>query len=480
MYIIKNAWLNISRKKGRNILIGLIIVFITMASSIALVIHKSGSTLTQKYKESNPLEVSFTLNPTSFKQMGEEETQSFTALTVEDIQKYGDSNYVKDYYYTEEATMSSDTLDPVSYEETREDSEEKQDSRGPKMEQMGDFRLTGYSDPSYINEFIAGTKKIKEGSMFTKDETEKVSVISEELATQNEIKVGDEITLYSPSDSDTPYTFKVVGIYEDNSDVSTDGFMSMNAMNSRNQIYTNITGISDIITATGTSSNKMVRKDGLTAKFYLYNNNDLDAFTKEVEEKGLNASYTVTTNEDEILSTVKPIQNISRFSLVFLIIILIVGASVLAIINLINIRERKYEIGVLRAMGMRKSKIALQFITEIFIVAMVSLLIGIGLGTALSQSVATSMLQSEIESYQTQSNQIEENFGSENFERPSRENFRKGEGEKTEYVDTLTVQMDASTILILFLVSIALTLTTSVISILFINRYEPGKILQDR
>lgn len=483
MYIFKNAYLNITRKKGRNILIGVIIAVITIGASIALTIHKSGTALVESYKENNPLEVSFTINPENFRGQGNSsagtEKKTLETLTLDDIKKYGDSSYVSDYYYSLETAMSAKDIEAVSYDTAdEEDGEERNHGNDRKME-VGDFRITGYSNPSYITEFIEGTKKIKEGEMFSSDNEENVLLISEELAENNDLKVGDIITLYNDGDEDTTYEFKIIGIYEDNSEVDTGGFMQMNAMNSRNQMYTNFTAIQKITEKN--SSSKMGNR--IEAKYYLQNNQDLESFEKEARNKGLPDSYTVTTNEEAVLATVKPIQNVSHFSFTFLIIILIVGAIILGVINLINIRERKYEIGVLRAIGMKKSKVALEFVAEIFMVAIVSLIIGTGIGTVLSQPVTNAMLASEIESYQNESKQMTENFGSGDFQRPAMHKNNMGNSgikSNVEYVDSLTVHIDALTILKLFLVSLLLTLTTSVISIIFISRYEPNKILQDR
>ncbi|MDD3341400.1 MAG: ABC transporter permease [Bacilli bacterium] len=479
MYLIKNAYLNITRKKGRNILIGIIIAVITVGASIALSIQKSGAALVSSYKEKNPLEISFNMNPENFrKQEGSTEKPTIQSLTLEEIKKYGDSSYVSDYYYSIEASMSAKDIEAVSY--TEEDTEtDNTDQNRPddnrKME-TGDFRITGYSNPSYITEFIEGTKKIKEGEMVTSDNTESVLVISEELAENNNLKVGDTISLYNSTDENTTYDFKIIGIYEDNSEVETNSFMNMNAMNSRNQMYTNFTAVQNLL-----SSDSSSKGNRIEAKYYLNSNSDLSAFEKEVRNKGLSDTYTVTTNEEEVLASVKPIQNVSQFSLTFLLIILVVGAVILGIINLINIRERKYEIGVLRAIGMKKSKVAFAFVMEIFMVALVSLVVGAAIGTGLSQPVTNAMLKNEIENSQTQNNQITENFGNGNFQRPSMNRGRNAtQKTNVEYVDTLAVHMDIATVTQLFLVSLLLTLTTSAISIIFISRYEPNKILQDR
>lgn len=100
------------------------------------------------------------------------------------------------------------------------------------------------------------------------------------------------------------------------------------------------------------------------------------------------------------------------------------------------------------------------------------------------------MLESEISSYTEQSQNIQNNFGGGNFEKPSREmtdnnNFNKNEKNNipsnvNNYVDSLKVKVDFITILELFGISILLTVTSGVVASVFINKYNPNKILQNR
>lgn len=105
---------------------------------------------------------------------------------------------------------------------------------------------------------------------------------------------------------------------------------------------------------------------------------------------------TLSTNLDQIDTATKSISNVKTFVMSFLVITLIVGSIVLIVINMINVRERKYEIGVLRTIGMKKSLVSLQFMTELFIVAIVSLTLGAFAGSCMSVPTANSLLKQEI------------------------------------------------------------------------------------
>lgn len=494
MYIFKNAYLSIIRRIGRNILIAIVITIITIGSFVALAINNSGNELVESYKENNPLIVNFTLDTMNLREASDEEKENYKALTKEDIEKYGDSSYVEGYYYSKETTLSSEKIDAIDNSVLKFDDEEKNKNipnRGGKgmIPSQGDFRFTSYSDFSYLEDFISGNKKIISGSMIEKDNKEKLIVISEELAKENDIEVGDKITFYLPSNEDTTFKLEVYGIYEETIlEEENSSFMNMTSMTSSNQIYTNMTTMDNILSKTEDEEEekyRMMASNGLTAKFYLTSQNDLEAFEEEVREKGLSDFYQVGTNEEEILASLKPIQNLSDYSLSFLIVILIIGAVILTIINMINIRERKYEIGVLRAIGMKKSKVNLQILTETLMVAIIALFIGSLTGLFVSQPVTNQMLKNEIESYQQESMEKTQNFGSDKFAGGPggmRENMnqmveRYG---RVDYLNNLTITIDLGVIANLLGLSLILIACSSFVSVMYINRYDPNKILQNR
>lgn len=492
MYIFKNAFRNITRSKGKNILIGVIITVITAATCISLAIHSAGENLVKTYMNKNPLEVSFNLNMQNLRGADDSTKTSFQSLEIEDIQKYSDSSYVKDYYYTLESSINGSDIEAVNDNEKPTDDEnttfENNNKHNNMMGSFGDFRITAYSNFAYLDDFTSGSKKIIDGEMVTGSSSEEEIVISESLAELNELKVGDSITLVLPNDEEQTFSFKIIGIYEENGDTTSQNFMGMNALNSSNQIYANLDSVQKILDASGENSDetKLVKNNGLTAKFYLNDNDDLDSFEKEVKEKGLSDYYQVTTNEDEILQTLKPIQNISSFSMNFLIVILVIGITILTIINFINVRDRKYEIGILRAIGMSKLKVSLQLVLETFIISIFSLVIGTSIGILLSQPITNKMLESEIKSYQEEIQNNQNNFGREGFDRPSQDfkgNNSMGKGNKNpniSYVDSLEVKIDIATILKLFAISILLTSTSAFTASIAINKYNPNKILQNR
>ncbi|MFO7635677.1 MAG: FtsX-like permease family protein [Clostridia bacterium] len=493
MYVFRNALLSITRSKGRNVLIGLIITIVTAASCIAFAINASSDTLIEHHIGSNPVEVYFQLDNGMLRQLTQEERSLIAPMGIAEIKALGESDLVQGYFYSNEIMMESDALDPVSYEADASGDSTMGNGgniRLPNMQAgMGSFRLTGVSDPYTIQDFLNGTRQIISGTVYNTEDGAMDCIISEDLAYANGIEVGDVLSLFHPDNDQVAYLFTVAGIFLDRSDTQANAFARMNIMNPGNQIYTSYDHVErisgDSIAEAGEAmeaSNPIgaIRSlaQGTSARYYLVSGEDVGAFYQEARQKGLSEYYVLLTNEEQIQQTIRPVQNLKDFSVTFLILVLLIGALVLGILNMINIRERKYEVGVMRAIGMSKSKVALQLVSELLLVALVALIIGAFIGGMVAQPLATSMLEKEINAQQVEQMGQLQNFGQGMGQGRMGIPVLRGQG--VDYIDQIQVSIDFPVILLLIIVGLGLTLVSSVASVMQIAKYEPVKILRDR
>ena len=157
----------------------------------------------------------------------------------------------------------------------------------------------------------------KSAHLFEEGTKENVCIISDELASYNSIAVGDTITLENPSDS--AETLKA-------------------AVDDMDSVFSQTNGT-----------------------YVFADQEKYEQFQDDVKEMGLDDSYTVTSQDvNSYAQSLIPLENLSNFALYFFIVVLIIGAIVLMVINIFNIRERKYEIGVLTAIGMKKRNVCVQ------------------------------------------------------------------------------------------------------------------------
>lgn len=314
-----------------------------------------------------------------------------------------------------------------------------------------------------MTDFTNGISTITEGVMIS-DFNGYECVISSELATLNEVSVGDTITLKNPN-TEVTYDFTVTGIYTTNSD---NGDIASMYSQSANKIITG-SGVIDLLVADDSTLITTV-----TPSFILNSEEDIEAFTAEVKEKGLNEYYTINTNIDEIESATKSIENVKTFATTFLIITLVISSLVLFVINMINIRERKYEIGVFRTIGMSKLKLTIQFILELLIIATISLIIGAIIGGFLSKTVGNMLLASEIESSQGEQEEISNNFGKNDM------NMQFNMREQVQAIESMEAVVDFKVVIQLLGIGILLTLISSLASMISIQRFSPLTILKER
>ena len=339
--------------------------------------------------------------------------------------------------------------------------------------QNGAFSIKGYSSYEAMSDFINGNYTITDGEV-SSDFESNGCVISEELATLNEVKVGDTIKLVNPDNTKLTYELVVSGIYKENSDQASD--MRNMFSNSANTIITNSNIVEKIL---GDDSELGVT---VTPTFILTSSDVASLFSAEVKEKGLSEYYQVTDNTETVEASTKSISNVKTFATTFLIITLIIGGVVLFVINMINIRERKYEIGVLRTIGMKKTSVIGQFMFELLVVCIIGFLIGAGVGAMSSVSVANRLLENEISNASADMEDINKNFGGPmNTSRPKRPNDMKFNGiVNIEQVDTMEAVVDFKVLMQLLLIGVSLTVVSSISSCVAIARFSPLTILKER
>lgn len=490
MYIFKNAIISITRNKGRNLLIGIIILVISCAVAVTLAINNSSNSLINSYKSKYEVEATLGVNRENMmknfnpedkdhsKENMRDMFEGINSISIEDIEKYADSKYVKSYYYIMSLGVNSSTLEKA---EMSADNGMDFNGRGPggkerfSNETSGDFTLKGYSSIESMEDFITGNYKISDGEVSDDFESNNC-IINSELATLNNIKVGNTIKIVDTNDSTKIYDLVVTGIYEEQNE-ENDNRMSM-FTSSVNTIITNVNTVKKIV------ENNSNLVETTTPTFILTSSKVIDKFNDELTEKGLSENLSVQTNLDQVENATSTISNVKTFATSFLIITLIIGTIVLLVINMINIRERKYEIGVLRTIGMKKSKVCAQFISELFIVSLVAIILGAGIGATVSVPISNSLLKNEISSSQNETNNIRENFGrgGQDENKKPDDHFRNGFNgvPSIQAFDSIDAVVDFKVLFELIGIGLCITLISSLSAVTSIQKFSPLTILKER
>ncbi|KAB7788212.1 ABC transporter permease [Bifidobacterium cebidarum] len=576
MFVLNNAWKTVIRNKGRNILIVLIVAIIAAAATIGLAIRNAASTARETGLANTSVTATISVDRSKLMEQARESQSSSSdssdsssssssgdsapdfdsmrsalegsTLTLADYQKYlkASSVSVSSYYSESTGVSGTDSFQPVesstanaanssssdSSSSSSDSSNSGDNQQGPggdggqgggpgNMMTSGDFTLTGFSSDTAIANASNGSFTMSSGEVFGYDESDNGKVIiSKTLADFNNLSVGDTITVTNPSDTSLTYTLTICGIYENSTSSNTNamGPMGGTSQDADNAIYTSVSTLKSLGLDSDTTANDD-NDDTTTQLNYTYvlaNADDYEAFAADVKAAGLDDTYTVQSADvEQYESSLVPLDNLAKFALTLLIVVLVVGAVVLVVLNLFNIRERKYEVGVLTAIGVKKAKVAAQFVIELLIVTMCGIALGVAGGAVASVPVSNQLLASQVSAQESEASSQQQQFGraadmggapggeqqssssdssssdsgssssstdstKSDTAQPSQQGGPGGMRQAVDYVSEINATVNLAVVGQLILIGLGLTLVSALVGIVFVMRYEPLQILADR
>ena len=203
-------------------------------------------------------------------------------------------------------------------------------------------------------------------------------MIHESLARKNKLSVGDKLTLsnFQMTESGArEMTFDIVGIF---SGKKEETFTGMSSDLSENQIFLHYDDNSQLLNLT----DKLVTK----LSFGIKNPDRINQVIKQVEQLDIDWNRLRLDEDrkafDSLKESSKALQGIVRTMMISLIV---TGAGVLLFLMALWTRERNHEIGILLAIGKSKGRIFAQFLMEILLVSLMSLLPALAIGRLLSR-----------------------------------------------------------------------------------------------
>jgi len=454
MYILQNALKNVARNKGRNILMGAIILAIIVTTVISLIINTASEAIIEDYKTQFGTRVY--INPDTSKVTVLSGRESEQIVPLRDVYAaLADSDCLMSADLSCQVPSVSDTLIGLG-ESTGGAVPIAPD--GGSVGRFPTMNVKGYTNPEQLDDFKEGFRGITSGA-FPGGNNE--CIISDDFAALNNIEVGDTIYVAQGMVANNPLTLKVVGTYFDfTANMFGATIDAPAAINVRNDIITNY--------ETAFNYGKSDPRSD-TAAYTLKNPELLSAFESEARDAGLSYDYKVTIDEEAYNRIINPVLGMAKISLTFMIVVLILGGLILVLLATLSIRERKYEVGVLRAMGMKKRKVAFGLIFESLAITVICLVIGLGIGAAVAQPVSDMLLQEQVAAAEPGAN-----TGTGMFYAGTQTNSN------AQPLTDLDVSLNLRVVMMIILISLLLVLISSVTGISFITKYEPIKILMER
>ncbi|WP_137597843.1 ABC transporter permease [Paucilactobacillus kaifaensis] len=368
MNFLKRAWLSLTAKKGRSVLLILVTSAIMLFVLAGMLIHSAADTATTNAKKSVGATLTLSANrETAFKKMKKSSSSkpklTTTPIKLSDAKKIASLKNVASYNVTATTSVNAKSFDAIST---------STGSAGPggQSSSSGDIAVTGVTNTSQVSSFEDETNKITKGRGLTSaDKNTNNTVIESELAKQDNISVGDTIKVKSTSGSKT-YSLKVVGIYKTSSSSTIQ--QGPGATDPANTIYTSYTFANTV-----KGSKYANTADSVT--FNVSAPSKVSSVKKAGNQVINNSKYTLATNDSSYQTVKSAMNNVKSFADKIVWLVAIAGTIILALIVILMIRERRHEIGVLLSLGESRWKIIGQFFAEMVIVLIVAIgIAGIG------------------------------------------------------------------------------------------------------
>jgi len=398
------------------------------------------------------------------------------------------SDYVRDYSYSVSTSANSNNLETV---ETKSNGGGMQmpggfDGAGGKSSSSSstaldtDITISGVNAYAYIDGVKNESMTIKDGSYFDEDSTDK-ALISYEFAELNGLSVGDTFTLKNAY-TEAEVSLTVIGIY-DTSEERADA----------NTIYMNTETAAKFL-STEDYNNGNYNVDNVN--FYMTNSDKAEEFVSKI-----NSDYTslaennlkVAVDTSEYDSISGSIESVGGFANTILIIVIIAAIIIVTLIVMINVKDRRYEIGVLMSLGASKKNVIGQIIAELIIVGTLGFILASATGTVFAGTLGKSIVDSQTASSNSQQ---EKNFG-----RPGASSSSKGSNSgmpevpvedsdsgaknmKTKMAESrnnkkveLDINAKVEDYLLLFITGYLVIIVALILPSISIMRYQPKEIL---
>ena len=178
----------------------------------------------------------------------------------------------------------------------------------------------------------------------------------------------------------------------------------------------------------------------------------------------------ILVSSDKFDQVAGPVKGMSKISKLVLIISVLASILIITLVTILFLRDRKHELGIYLALGEKRSKVIGQIVIEVVTVAVIAITISVFTGNILAKGFSNSLIQ-------TQKTEQSENMG---FNGP--DDWQLGQLTNTEIseedvVDAYEISLNASYIILFYVVGIGVVLVSTIAPLIYIMRLNPKKIM---
>ena len=291
---------------------------------------------------------------------------------------------------------------PLGNEENKNDSYVDENGNTVTYKEP-EYMLCGSRSVNMI-ELEEGTWQVNEGRFLNEediDQARSVAVITEELASQNNLRVGDTITVTRTNPNNlSRYKDKgintdelnidldIIGIYSTSEDVdpNSESFRWMSPYESpKNKILIPMTTMSEFMFNTylldREADPESYRDDDIEETreslntpsqvyFLLDDPLHVDQFVADYE-RSLPEFQMLNANNETFKKMARPLDTMSFFANIVVWIVVVNAVVIISLVTALTLKTREYEIGVLLSIGVSKLIVVAQLFLELLLIAFV-------------------------------------------------------------------------------------------------------------
>lgn len=232
--------------------------------------------------------------------------------------------------------------------------------------------VTGINTLDSLTGLGVSSFKLTSGAKIDPSVSTNIAMVGKDLATKNNLTVGSTFTAYGQ-------TVTVKGIYDTGNTFTNAG------------IVMPIKSVQTLSAQAGQINTIIVQTDSIDT---------LSSVTASIKTK-LGAAADVVSSQDSSQNALTPLQNIKTISTYSLIGALAAGSVIIFMTMLMIVRERRREIGVLKAIGSSNLNIMSQFAVESLTLTVLAGVVGVVIGAISSNPVLNVLVNNSTSSTTT-------------------------------------------------------------------------------
>lgn len=237
--------------------------------------------------------------------------------------------------------------------------------------------------------FNSGVFSLKEGRHINKDDVDKILVHSE-FAKKNNLKLKDKVSLQLINTIKNKTTikehkFEIVGIFTGK---KQEKYTGLSSDFSENMMFTDYKS----------SQKALNTQKDIVNKLTIFASSPKEMKTTITKIKKIQvdwSKYTISKNNNAYREALDALIGVKHIIKIMTYSIMIGGSVILSLILILWLRERIYEIGILLSIGISKLEIIAQFILELLLVSLSSILMSLIFGNLILRQIASGFISSD-------------------------------------------------------------------------------------